>query len=190
MSKIDPPLPRLTSCSMFKILQVPLGSQTSTASTLFPNDDSFTHDCYMISTADPMSQQKMVQPFTSLDSDYIPKTKNPYSEQQRLRENVEDIKVSRSVEVLSVVGKKPEQVNNATPHNTKRRVIAASALAITGVAAGIAIAVYLEMLAMGVAVAACYLVVATVYYCTPKSQVENGEVEKACNKERDVTLPA
>ncbi|MFT4327645.1 MAG: hypothetical protein AB3P07_03390 [Wolbachia pipientis] len=63
--------------------------------------------------------------------------------------------------------------------NTKKYVVAASALAITGIALGVAVAVYLEMLAIGVAVAACCLIAATITYCyRPKSLVEDNEVEK------------
>lgn len=63
--------------------------------------------------------------------------------------------------------------------NTKKYVVAASALAITGIALGVAVAVYLEMLAIGVAVAACCLIAATITYCyRPKSLVEDNEVKK------------
>ncbi|WP_264336299.1 MULTISPECIES: TomO hydrophobic C-terminal domain-containing protein [unclassified Wolbachia] len=65
------------------------------------------------------------------------------------------------------------------PQNTKKYVVAASALAITGIALGAAVAVYLEMLAIGVAVAACCLIAATITYCyRPKSLVEDNEVKK------------
>ncbi|OAB82153.1 hypothetical protein WSTR_02345 [Wolbachia endosymbiont of Laodelphax striatellus] len=65
------------------------------------------------------------------------------------------------------------------PQNTKKYVVAASALAITGIALGVAVAVYLEMLAIGVAVAACCLIAATITYCyRPKSLVEDNEVKK------------
>ncbi|MDG7055324.1 MAG: lipase family protein [Wolbachia endosymbiont of Menacanthus eurysternus] len=83
---------------------------------------------------------------------------------------------------LSSTSKKSEQVNNTTPPNTKSsnlHIIAASVLAIAGVALGVAIAVHLEMLAVGIAVGACCLVAAAViYYCAPKSSVENSKVEK------------
>uniref|UniRef100_A0A3B0JF35 Uncharacterized protein n=1 Tax=Wolbachia endosymbiont of Aleurodicus floccissimus TaxID=2152762 RepID=A0A3B0JF35_9RICK len=65
------------------------------------------------------------------------------------------------------------------PQNTKKYIVAASALAITGIALGVAVAVYLEMLAIGVAVAACCLIAATITYCyRPKSLVEDNEVKK------------
>ncbi|WP_265034720.1 MULTISPECIES: host RNA manipulator TomO [unclassified Wolbachia] len=99
---------------------------------------------------------------------------------------------SSSAEVPLVGNKKLEQ--NGIPTNSKQStnptngsqnikssklpVIAASALAVAGVVSGIAIAVYLEMLAAGIAVGACCLVAAAVIYCcTPKSSVENSNVE-------------
>ncbi len=66
--------------------------------------------------------------------------------------------------------------NNPAPQNAKSKlpVIAAAMLAITGVATGIAIAVYLEMLMVGIAVGACCLVAATIiyYYNRPSNLVE------------------
>ncbi|WP_265026167.1 host RNA manipulator TomO [Wolbachia endosymbiont (group A) of Bibio marci] len=99
---------------------------------------------------------------------------------------------SSSAEVPLVGNKKLEQ--NGIPTNSKQStnpnngsqnikssklpVIAASALAVAGVVSGVAIAVYLEMLAAGIAVGACCLVAAAVIYCcTPKSSVENSNVE-------------
>ncbi|MFT4327646.1 MAG: ankyrin repeat domain-containing protein [Wolbachia pipientis] len=65
------------------------------------------------------------------------------------------------------------------PQNTKKYVVAASALAITGIALGAAVAVYLEMLAIGIAVAVCCLIAATITYCyRPKSLVEDNQVKK------------
>lgn len=56
--------------------------------------------------------------------------------------------------------------------------VAASALALAGVASGVAIAVCLEMLAVGIAVEACCLVAAAVIYCcTHESSDENSNVE-------------
>ncbi|WP_265038350.1 TomO hydrophobic C-terminal domain-containing protein [Wolbachia endosymbiont (group A) of Hylaeus communis] len=58
-------------------------------------------------------------------------------------------------------------------------------LAITGVAIGIAIAVYLEMLAVGIAVGACCLVAAAViYYCNkPLNSLEESSVNKFTDRE-------
>lgn len=71
--------------------------------------------------------------------------------------------------------------NNPAPQNAKSKlpVIAASMLAITGVATGIAIAVYLEMLMVGIAVGACCLVAAAIiYYCNrPSNLLEGSNVE-------------
>ncbi|MDR2831759.1 MAG: hypothetical protein LBV62_02505 [Rickettsiales bacterium] len=81
--------------------------------------------------------------------------------------------------------------NNHISQNTKSsnlHIIAASALAIAGIALGVAIAVYLEMLAVGIAVGACCLVAAAViYYCTPQSSVENSEVEKVDMQKGPIT---
>lgn len=66
------------------------------------------------------------------------------------------------------------------PQNTKKYVVAASALAITGIALGAAVAVYLEMLAVGIAIAALCVIAAAVTYCyRPQSSLEDNEVEKA-----------
>lgn len=70
---------------------------------------------------------------------------------------------------------------NATPRSEKKTIVAASMLAIAGVALGVAVAVYLEMLAMGIAVGACCLVAAAVIYCCnkPSNSLENSSVEAA-----------
>ncbi len=69
--------------------------------------------------------------------------------------------------------------NNPAPQDTKMHIIAASTLAIAGVALGIAIAVHLQMLAVGIAVGACCLVAAAVIYCCrPKNAFEDNEVKK------------
>lgn len=70
------------------------------------------------------------------------------------------------------------------PQNTKKYVVAASALAIAGIVSGVAVAVYLEMLAIGIAVAVCCLIAATVTYCRrPKSLVEDNQVKKVMQTE-------
>ncbi|WP_353277244.1 hypothetical protein [Wolbachia endosymbiont (group A) of Agelastica alni] len=78
----------------------------------------------------------------------------------------------------------PSEEDNDSPQNTKKSTlstIVVSTLVVAAVAS-IAIFVYLEMLAVGIAVGACCLVAAAVIYCcTPKSQVENNEVEKSFN---------
>lgn len=87
----------------------------------------------------------------------------------------------------------PTLKSNNCPQSTKSsnlHIIAASALAIAGIALGVAIAVYLEMLAVGIAVGACCLVAAVViYYCTPQSSVENSEVEKVDIQKGPITAP-
>ncbi|WP_353283601.1 lipase family protein [Wolbachia endosymbiont (group A) of Pogonocherus hispidulus] len=100
---------------------------------------------------------------------------------------------SKSTGVHLVASKNPKRVNNAqgnskqpsynpAPQNAKSKlpVIAASMLAITGVATGIAIAVYLEMLMVGIAVGACCLVAAAIiYYCNkPLNSLEGSSVDK------------
>lgn len=108
----------------------------------------------------------------------------------------------KSTAVHLVANKDCEQVNNAqdninqpgcrdknnpTPQNAKSKlpVIAASMLAITGVATGIAIAVYLEMLAVGIAVGVCCLIAAAiVYYCNkPSKSLENSNPEMVTSEE-------
>ncbi|MFP3024052.1 MAG: ankyrin repeat domain-containing protein [Wolbachia sp.] len=70
------------------------------------------------------------------------------------------------------------------PQNTKKYVVAASAVATTGIALGAAVAVYLEMLAIGIAVAVCCLIAATITYCyRPKSLVEDNQVKKVMQTE-------
>lgn len=104
--------------------------------------------------------------------------------------------------VPSVANNKSEQVNdtqtngglpnnsgknNAIPQNIKSSklpVIAASALAVAGVVSGVAIAVYLEMLAAGIAVGVCCLVAALIIYCCnrPSSPLESSNVESVDNR--------
>ncbi|KLT21951.1 hypothetical protein wVul_1696 [Wolbachia endosymbiont of Armadillidium vulgare str. wVulC] len=82
---------------------------------------------------------------------------------------------------LPTINKQSSESNQKTTAlNTKKYVVAASVLAIAGIALGVAVAVYLEMLAVGVAVAAaCCLIAATITYCyRPKSSLEDNEVEK------------
>ncbi|MGL9725235.1 MAG: TomO hydrophobic C-terminal domain-containing protein [Wolbachia sp.] len=65
-----------------------------------------------------------------------------------------------------------------SPQSTRRYVIAA-VIAIAGIVSRVAVAVYLKMLVIGIAVAAYCLIAATVTYCyRPKSLVEDNEVEK------------
>ncbi|WP_374698654.1 hypothetical protein [Wolbachia endosymbiont (group B) of Limnophora tigrina] len=84
-------------------------------------------------------------------------------------------------------GKLPNNPGNGSitaTQNTKRYVVAASALAIAGIILGVAVAVYLEMLAVGIAVGACCLVAdAVIYCCTPKSSVESKNVTKLTGDE-------
>ncbi|WP_341822334.1 hypothetical protein [Wolbachia endosymbiont (group A) of Clivina fossor] len=63
-------------------------------------------------------------------------------------------------------------------------IIAPSALVIVGIISGIAIAVYLEMLAVGIAVGACCLVIAAIiYYCNkPSKSLENVNAEAVVNQ--------
>ncbi|WP_395462931.1 hypothetical protein [Wolbachia endosymbiont of Cantharis cryptica] len=70
--------------------------------------------------------------------------------------------------------------NKHAPQNAKSSelsVITASALAIAGVALGVAIAVHLKMLEVGIAVGVCCLVAAVIYCCIPRSSVEESKVE-------------
>ncbi|WP_264337947.1 TomO hydrophobic C-terminal domain-containing protein [Wolbachia endosymbiont (group A) of Cheilosia soror] len=75
-----------------------------------------------------------------------------------------------------------------SPQSTKSSklpVIAASALAIAGIISGVAVAVYLEMLAVGIAVGACCLVAAVIIYCCnrPSSSFKGSNVELIADEE-------
>ncbi len=76
--------------------------------------------------------------------------------------------------------------NNPNPQDAKSKlpVIAASMLAITGVATGIAVAVYLEMLAVGITVGTCCLVIASIIYYRnkPSKSLENSNAEAVVNQ--------
>ncbi len=90
---------------------------------------------------------------------------------------------------LSSTSKKSEQVNNTIPPNTKSsnlHIIAASALAVAGIILGVAIAVHLGMLAVGILVGACCLVAAAVmyHYEWPSSFIETNKVEKVVPNEK------
>ncbi|WP_265032301.1 TomO hydrophobic C-terminal domain-containing protein [Wolbachia endosymbiont (group B) of Apotomis turbidana] len=90
------------------------------------------------------------------------------------------------LEFMSSLGYSATVPSNSknNPQNTKKYVVAASALAITGIALGAAVAVYLEMLAIGIAVAVCCLIAATITYCyRPKSLVEDNQVKKVMQTE-------
>ncbi|WP_353274886.1 hypothetical protein [Wolbachia endosymbiont (group A) of Ennomos erosarius] len=69
--------------------------------------------------------------------------------------------------------------------SSKLSVIAASALAIAGIISGVAVAVYLEMLAVGIAVGACCLVAAVIIYCCnrPSSSFKGSNVELIADEE-------
>ncbi|WP_264705823.1 TomO hydrophobic C-terminal domain-containing protein [Wolbachia endosymbiont (group A) of Ancistrocerus nigricornis] len=88
-----------------------------------------------------------------------------------------------AVEKTSAINNQSTSIT-ATQNTQKSKcpTIATWTLAVSGVVSGVAIAVYLEMLAAGIAVGACCLVAAPVIYCcTPKSQVENNKVDKPFN---------
>lgn len=77
--------------------------------------------------------------------------------------------------------------NNVVPQNEKRSklsIVVASTLAVAGIISGMAIAVYLEMLAVGVAVGACCLVAAAiVYYCNePSKSLKDSKVAGVSEK--------
>lgn len=94
------------------------------------------------------------------------------------RENKEFLEFMSSLGYSVTVDCIPSNSNNAS-QNTKRYVVAAATLAIAGIASGVAVAVYLEMLAVGIAVAACCLIAATAMYCCrPKNALEDNEVKR------------
>lgn len=88
--------------------------------------------------------------------------------------------------------KKPNDISNSIENNTslqsekknKLSAVTVSILAIAGVTLGIAIAVYLEMPAVGIAVGACCLVIAAIiYYCNkPSKSLENSNAEAVVNQ--------
>ncbi|GFQ87307.1 ankyrin repeat family protein [Trichonephila clavata] len=88
----------------------------------------------------------------------------------------------------------PSNPSDAAPRSEKRNkvlVVAASALAIAGVISGIAIAVHLEMLAVGIAVGAiCCLVAAAIIYCCnqPSKSFENSNFQGFSEKVPQTTL--
>ncbi|WP_341822323.1 hypothetical protein [Wolbachia endosymbiont (group A) of Clivina fossor] len=65
-----------------------------------------------------------------------------------------------------------------------------SVVTIAGVVLGVAIAVYLETLAVGIAVGACCLVAAaTIYYCNrPSSSLGNSNVQGSCKEVQEPPL--
>ncbi len=71
-----------------------------------------------------------------------------------------------------------------SPRIEKKTIVAASTLAIAGVALGVAIAVYLEMLAVGIAVGACCLVAAAIIYCcnSPSNSLKNSDATIVTNE--------
>lgn len=86
----------------------------------------------------------------------------------------------------------PSNPSDAAPRSEKRNkvlVVAASALAIAGVALGIAIAVHLEMLAVGIAVGVCCLVAAAaIYYCNEHSKLLKDSEVQGVSKTREQSL--
>ncbi|MFP3029814.1 MAG: ankyrin repeat domain-containing protein [Wolbachia sp.] len=77
--------------------------------------------------------------------------------------------------------KRPGSSSKNAQKNKWLTVAAPATLAIAGVVSGIAIAVYLEMLAVGIAVGACCLVAAAIiYYCNePSNSLEDSNAEAA-----------
>ncbi|WP_264683273.1 MULTISPECIES: TomO hydrophobic C-terminal domain-containing protein [unclassified Wolbachia] len=84
--------------------------------------------------------------------------------------------------------KKPNDISNSIENNTnpqsekknKLSAVTVSVLAIAGVTLGIAIAVYLEMPAVGIAVGACCLVIAAII--KPSKSLENSNAEAVVNQ--------
>ncbi|MFT0820523.1 TomO hydrophobic C-terminal domain-containing protein, partial [Wolbachia endosymbiont of Nasonia vitripennis] len=87
------------------------------------------------------------------------------------------------------------QNNNIQPSSrsekrSKLPIVTASVLAVAGVALGVAIAVHLEMLAVGIVVGACCLVAAAIiYYCNqPSKSLENSNVQGFSGNHEQPTL--
>ncbi|GFR24195.1 transposase [Trichonephila clavata] len=110
----------------------------------------------------------------------------------------QDLKYSREVSDqendIQNNNQQPSNPSDAAPRSEKRNkvlVVAASALAIAGVISGIAIAVHLEMLAVGIAVGAiCCLVAAAIIYCCnqPSKSFENSNFQGFSEKVPQTTL--
>ncbi|WP_265030495.1 TomO hydrophobic C-terminal domain-containing protein [Wolbachia endosymbiont (group B) of Athalia cordata] len=82
----------------------------------------------------------------------------------------------------------PSNLNNDATRSEKKSklpIVAASTLAIAGVALGVAIAVYSGMLAVGIAVGVCCLIAAAIvsYYDRPSNSLENSNVEEFVTNE-------
>ncbi|MFJ5389127.1 MULTISPECIES: TomO hydrophobic C-terminal domain-containing protein [Wolbachia] len=84
----------------------------------------------------------------------------------------------------------PSEEDNDSPQNIKKSTlstIVVSTLVVAAVAS-IAISVYLEMLAVWIAVRACCLIVAIVTYCyRPKTLIENDKVERVNDDMQKIT---
>ncbi len=90
--------------------------------------------------------------------------------------------------------KKSEQVDSTILQDTKNNnlhIIVASVLTTAGVALGMATAVHLEMSVVGIAAGACCLaaIAIIIYYCMPKSLIENSKIEVVDIKKKTTVIP-
>ena len=146
-----------------------------------------------ILSTEPSSESDTDEEFKDANESISPEESNTLLVLERLQPE-------NSVEALATDQKigiqnnniQPSNPSDAAPQNAKSKlpVIAASTLAITGVATGIAIAVYLEMLAVGIAVGACCLVVAAIiYYCNKPSESLKDISAEALSTGKEVIKP-
>ncbi|WP_353269999.1 hypothetical protein [Wolbachia endosymbiont (group A) of Myopa testacea] len=117
---------------------------------------------------EPSNQQENItkEVETQVDESIFPEESNTLLVPGRLQpeNSVEALATDQKIGIQNN-NQQPSKPNAAAPRSEKRTIIAASVLAIAGVALGITIAVYLEMLAVGVAVGVCCLIAAAIIYC-------------------------
>ncbi|WP_395462800.1 DnaJ domain-containing protein [Wolbachia endosymbiont of Cantharis cryptica] len=107
--------------------------------------------------------------------------KGGWDKAQRLASVSELLSKCKDKDALKRLKDEMQATNVDLDKGNRTSIIAASTLAIAGVITGIAIAVYLEMLAVGIAVGACCLVAAgIVCYCNkPANSLENSNTQEA-----------
>ncbi|WP_250295699.1 TomO hydrophobic C-terminal domain-containing protein [Wolbachia endosymbiont of Oedothorax gibbosus] len=145
---------------------------------------------------------KLLWPNKVVDSDIKVPTikKDTTGKSETVPNNVKQQQIKPSVDTTNGLGSsgfssQPEygdiqdnsQQSSITPKSSQKNklpVIAAFTLAIAGIVSGVAIAVYLEMLAVGIAVGACCLVAAAIIYCCsgPSNSLENISAKTVADK--------
>ncbi|WMT85008.1 hypothetical protein NMD99_03290 [Wolbachia endosymbiont of Listronotus oregonensis] len=133
----------------------------------------------------PEQEQPEVLDQVNQDDDVLPSNLEEEKTPEQEQLEVSDQKIG-----IQNNNQQPSKPNAAAPRSEKRTIIAASVLAIAGVALGITIAVYLEMLAVGVAVGVCCLIAAAIIYCCnqPSKSLENSKVQGFSGNHEQPTL--